>query len=90
MVDLELRVHGVNRLRVIDASMMPAVVAGGLNATTIMIGEKGADLVRASQRAFACMQRRKRTRRLPETVGEHMITAEFSLRPAACPAIFLK
>ncbi|MET4262423.1 choline dehydrogenase [Bradyrhizobium sp. S3.12.5] len=57
VVDPELRVRGVDRLRVIDASIMPAVVTGGLNATTIMIGEKGADLVRASQRAFAGVQK---------------------------------
>lgn len=44
-VDPRLRVRGVGRLRVIDASIMPRVVAGNTNAATIMIGEKGADLV---------------------------------------------
>ena len=45
VVDPELRVHGVTGLRVIDASVMPTVVSGNTNAATIMIGEKGAELV---------------------------------------------
>ena len=45
VVDDRLRVHGMERLRVIDASIMPAVVSGNTNAAAIMIGEKGADLV---------------------------------------------
>ncbi len=48
VVDDELRVHGLEGLRVIDASVMPVVPRGNTNAPTIMIGEKGADLVRAS------------------------------------------
>jgi len=46
VVDDELRVHGVKGLRVIDASIMPTIPGGHINAPTIMIGEKGADLVR--------------------------------------------
>jgi choline dehydrogenase len=49
VVDAELRVHGVDGLRVADASIMPTVVSGNTNAATIMIGEKIADLVRQSQ-----------------------------------------
>ncbi len=45
VVDASLRVRGVERLRVIDASVMPQVVSTNTNAATIMIGEKGADLV---------------------------------------------
>ncbi|MES2004249.1 MAG: GMC family oxidoreductase N-terminal domain-containing protein [Bacteroidota bacterium] len=47
VVDDSLRVHGVKCLRVIDASIMPSIVSGNTNAATIMIGEKGADLVKA-------------------------------------------
>ena len=45
VVDPELRVRGVDRLRVIDASVMPRMVSTNTNAATIMIGEKGAALV---------------------------------------------
>lgn len=47
VVDPALRVRGVNRLRVIDASVMPTIVSGNINAAVLMIGEKGADLVKA-------------------------------------------
>lgn len=45
VVDARLRVHGLERLRVIDASVFPAVTSGNTNAPAIMVGEKGADLV---------------------------------------------
>ena len=45
VVDAELRVQGVAKLRVADASVMPDIISGNTNAATIMIGEKAADLI---------------------------------------------
>ncbi|MDQ8044221.1 MAG: GMC family oxidoreductase N-terminal domain-containing protein [Patulibacter sp.] len=46
VVDRQLRVHGIDGLRVIDASIMPTIIGGNTNATVVVIAEKAADLIR--------------------------------------------
>jgi len=57
VVDPELRVRGVEGLRVVDASVMPKVTAANTNAAALMIGEKGAALVLAGETRAAPTRR---------------------------------
>ena len=51
VVDPQLRVSGVESLRVADASIMPAVTSGNCHAAIVMIAERAADMIKAARRA---------------------------------------
>ena len=61
VVDSRLRVHGVGSLRVIDASVFPAVTSGNINAPTLMVAEKAADLILQDADTHPASLRRERT-----------------------------
>jgi choline dehydrogenase len=50
VVDSRLRVHGIDALRVVDASAMPTITSGNTNSPTLMIAERGAEMIREDRK----------------------------------------
>ena len=80
VVDARLRVHGLAALRVIDASVFPTITSGNTNAPTIMVAEKGADLVLADARDHGPTPRH-RSRNGAHELNDALFTPDCKLAP---------
>jgi len=76
VVDPELRVYGVDGLRVIDASIFPTIPSGNTNAPVIMTAEKGADLIKKYWHAYKHRKSRKRRRRKRRSAEEQRVKVQ--------------
>ena len=82
VVDDQLRVHGLQGLRVIDASIMPRMISANLNASTLMIADKASDMIRgkAAPEAVKIAAIRVRRRRTVSCEGTSMPNATKEIR----------
>jgi choline dehydrogenase-like flavoprotein len=82
VVDPQLRVYGVKSLRVADASVMPRVVSGNLNAGVIMIAERCADIIKSDYRKSRAERRQanmKKDRQVSDLITREMLSIESQL-----------